>query len=624
MLIDNTFFQNPAEADYFDLAGKIRPAELHFSLRDDVIYCSDEKAGIHFQICLQQQEERLNAVIPVISLREEKGNKLRTITLFPGYCCGKEGDGGALFLPLDSGRLCCTAGKKSGENWYSHFQEPESFEVSWSNMSILGCYAADKVRSLVIDGGKFDAKLRLRTNWGNEQLYLLDAVFFLRDYADDIPDNEDISVELYQCSGDYRALAQYYRQYVISKHHLPSLEQKSIDNPDLDYNSQALIVRCRMGVKPLPCTITEQTPETQPPVKVFMTFADIRRIATEFHRQGIAKVDFNLVGWNYGGHDGGFPQIFPVEEALGGEEELRKTIDYVKSLGYFISLHDNYFDGYTLAQNFSLSDAVVCHDGTLSHTSCGVLAGGQPYRICAQQAAEKYAVQNFPSCISLGVQGAHYIDVLSIIGMKKCYHGKHPLSRSGNARYYKRIMRMQQEFFNIAMSEGARDWALPELDRAYMVLNCIEINDEFLDHIVPFFELVYHGLLLFNNFREGINTFPGDKLYLQNLAWGGYPIIYFHCLFHPDWSAANGWSLDLTLTDDKKLAEDTRRIKKMYDDLQRLSPVRYSSILSIENVSDGVIKTEYSNGSVMWSNFTDHEIKNESGETLPPMDFVLN
>ncbi|MBO5307201.1 MAG: hypothetical protein J6C40_04290, partial [Lentisphaeria bacterium] len=122
----------------------------------------------------------------------------------------------------------------------------------------------------------------------------------------------------------------------------------------------------------------------------------------------------------------------------------------------------------------------------------------------------------------------------------------------------------------------------------------------------------------------GINTFPGDKLYLQNLAWGGYPIIYFHCLFHPDWSAASGWALDLTLTDDKKLAEDTRRIKKMYDDLQRLSPVRYSSILSIENVSDGVIKTEYSNGSVMWSNFTDHEIKNESGETLPPMDFVLN
>ena len=624
MIKDEKFFQTAAEADYFDFTGTLRQAKLNFTRQEDVIFCCDEKAGIHFQICLRNNGDRMNAVIPANSRKEEKGNKLRSVILFPGFCCGQENDGGALFLPLDSGRLCCTSGKKNSENWYSHFREPASFEVTWSNMSIIGSYAADKARSLIMEGGKFDAKLRLRTNWGNEHLYSIDAAFFIRDFADDVPSDEDISVELHWCSGDYRSLAKYYREYVIRTRNLPTLEQKSIGNPDLDYNSQALTVRCRMGVKPLPCTITEQTPETEPPVKVFMTFADIRRIAAEFHRQGIEKADFNLVGWNHGGHDGAFPQIFPPEKALGGEKELRKTIEYVKSLGYFISLHDNYFDGYTLAENFSLSDAVVCHDGALSHTSCGVLAGGQPYRVCAQQAAEKYAVQNFPPSVSLGIKGAHYIDVLSIIGMVKCYHGQHPLSRSGNARYYKRIMRMQQEFFNIAMSEGARDWALPELDRAYMVLNCIEINDEFLDHIVPFFELVYHGLLLFNNFREGINTFPGDKLYLQNLAWGGYPIIYFHCLFHPDWSAANGWSLDLTLTDDKKLAEDTRRIKKMYDDLQRLSPVRYSSILSIENVSDGVIKTEYSNGSVMWSNFTDHEIKNESGETIPPMDFVLN
>ena len=616
-------FQKPAEADYFDLTGTVQAADLKFLKQGNTIFCSDEKSGIYFQICYQLNGNRLTAVIPTKSRREEKGCKLRSIALFPGFCCGREKDGGALFLPLDSGRLCYTSDKESRENWYSHFQEPTKFEVSWSNMSIIGCYAEGNARALVIEDGKFDVKLRLRTNWGTDHLYQLDAVFFIRDFADDMLGDEDISVELFQCEGDYRALAQYYREYVIKKHNLPSLQQKSVNNPDLDYNSQALTVRCRMGVKPLPCTITEQTPETEPPVKVFMTFADIRRIAAEFHRQGICKADFNLVGWNHGGHDGAFPQIFPIEEALGGEEELRKTIEYVKSLGYFISLHDNYFDGYTLARNFSLSDAVVCHDGALSHTSCGVLAGGQPYRVCAQQAAEKYAVQNFPQCISLGIKGAHYIDVLSIIGMVKCYHGKHPLSRNGNARYYKRIMRMQQEFFNIAMSEGARDWALPELDRAYMVLNCIEIQDKFVDHVVPFFELVYHGILLFNNFREGINSFPGEKLYLQNLAWGGYPIIYFHCLFHPDWSAASGWALDLTLTDDQKLTEDTRRIKKMYDDLQRLSPVRYDSILAIENISDSLIKTEYSSGYTMWSNFSDHEVKNESGETIPPMDFIL-
>jgi hypothetical protein len=33
-----------------------------------------------------------------------------------------------------------------------------------------------------------------------------------------------------------------------------------------------------------------------------------------------------LVGWNQKGHDGRWPQIFPVEEALGGEEKLRRLI----------------------------------------------------------------------------------------------------------------------------------------------------------------------------------------------------------------------------------------------------------------------------------------------------------
>ena len=82
-------FQKPAEADYFDLTGTVQAADLKFQKQGNTIFCSDEKSGIYFQICYQLNGNRLTAVIPTKSRREEKGCKLRSIALFPGFCCGR-------------------------------------------------------------------------------------------------------------------------------------------------------------------------------------------------------------------------------------------------------------------------------------------------------------------------------------------------------------------------------------------------------------------------------------------------------------------------------------------------------------------------------------------------------
>lgn len=314
----------PAEAEYFDAKGTVHNTELKFSNDGDVIHCVDESAGIGFDIALDKEDGEITVCVPANSLQELKGRKLKTITIFPGFCVGRKDDGGALFLPLDSGRLCHTRDKQVAEHWFAHFSEPENWEVSWSNMSIIGQYADNVARSVIIEGGKFDAQLRIRTCWGSKQLYTIDGVFSIRDFADDMPLDEDISIILSEMAGDYRALAKYYRKYALETRKLPTLAKKAEDNPDLDYSSRAMTVRCRMAVKPLPCTVPEQTPETEPPVKVFMSFADIRTIANEFARQNVGAAEFCLVGWGHGGHDGAFPQLFPPEKALGGEVELKK------------------------------------------------------------------------------------------------------------------------------------------------------------------------------------------------------------------------------------------------------------------------------------------------------------
>ncbi|MDR3708610.1 MAG: DUF5696 domain-containing protein [Capsulimonadaceae bacterium] len=610
------------EITYFDTAGNVQPSvvarESGWTVEDGSAWNDALKLGFAWEQASTREGVMIR--IPRQSLREEGGCTFKEILPCAGRLSGSEGDGGALVLPFDSGRLCTTSGKAEAEKVFPIFLEP--IRNSWANMSIAGQFAGGQAQCAIIEGGKFDASLRVRTNWGPEHQYVVDIVFAIRDYSDDKPLAEDPSVVFSQCPGDWRAIAHIYRRHVLSERDLPDLALKAKSKADLDYSAHALTVRCRMGVKPVPCTIEEQTPETAPPVKVFLTFKDISAIADEFARQNVGAAEFCLVGWNYGGHDGAFPQIFPVDEAFGGEAELRKTIEHVKSLGYHISLHDNYYDGYSLARNFDMDDICLTHEGGRKGAG-GLLGGGRAYRVCAIKSAEKYAPGNLPRCADLGVNGPYYIDVTSIISLVKCYSAGHPHTRSENAALYKNILHQLQDRFGVSMSEGARDWALPELDRAFEIQNRHESDYESMDALIPFYQIVYHSFVIYNTFREGINIFPGERLYLLNLAWGGLPMIYFHHLFHPAWNALGGWATDLTLETPEKLTADVAVIKRMTDDIARLAPLRYEKIEDIVTCDSGLTQTTYTDGSSVWTNFSDAPIKTPRGTLVPPMDFVV-
>ena len=94
------------------------------------------------------------------------------------------------------------------------------------------------------------------------------------------------------------------------------------------------------------------------------TFERLIDIIDEMMRQGIKKADICLVGWNQKGHDGRFPQMFPVEEALGGEEKLRLAIKKAQDAGYTINAHTNSSDAYSIADSFSKDDMIINSDGS--------------------------------------------------------------------------------------------------------------------------------------------------------------------------------------------------------------------------------------------------------------------
>ena len=86
---------------------------------------------------------------------------------------------------------------------------------------------------------------------------------------------------------DYSDMANYYREYQLKRGACIPLKERVKGNPELE-------------------------------MKVACTFERVKDIVVELKNAGVDKAQFCLIGWNKSGHDGRYPQLFPVEEKLGG------------------------------------------------------------------------------------------------------------------------------------------------------------------------------------------------------------------------------------------------------------------------------------------------------------------
>ena len=614
------------EISCFDASGKVvETATASPAWRRNGNRFENAELGISFAVETEETSSGVRVRIPANEMKESEAFRFRTLTVLLPDAAGHEDDGGALVLPFDSGMLCHTCGKLEKEYRIPVFSERD-WDIFWCNMAFYARCSGGTGYAVALEDGKFDCELRLRTNFGEKREYRVDPVFLLREWTYENRLESDISLVCgkFPCSG-VNEIAKWYREYNLNIRKLPTLAEKARNNPGLAYSARAITVRCRMAVKKLPCTVYEQTPETEPPIRVYMRYPDVSNIARKYAELGVGPSEFNLVGWNYGGHDGAFPQIFPVCAAVGTEDELRASADAVQDAGYHFNLHDNYYDGYTLADNFDFND--VCTDDDPYHMPVhagGILGGGRAYRICGAK-GEKYAARNiaeikkrFPR-----LSGAFFSDVISLIAVRKCANPQHPQSRADNAASWKRIMQMKHDNFGVSMSEGGRDWALPELDRAYMLQNKPgnEKAYDYTDEAVPLYELVYHGFLIYNIFRSGINTWPGSFEYLWNLALGGLPMVYYHHLFNPDWGAHNGCKNDLAATPEA-IEADTPLIKRVSDDVAKLAKLQMCTMEKFVRHGEELVEVEYSGGTRVLANFG-NAAATIDGVSVPPMDFSV-
>ncbi|MBP5322022.1 MAG: hypothetical protein J6334_13680 [Kiritimatiellae bacterium] len=550
---------------------------------------------------LTVQEDHARFRIPRTSI----GPDTRSIAIKTDFAQADKGEPGYAVFP--NGHLCRFRAEKGTK------------QLEHPPMPIFGMKTPRGTFVAIVTGMPYTFALRLTVENGHYTLYPLFKHAIHEPY-------EDIVIDYYRLTGsdaDYAGMARRYRKHQLETKTVTPLRERAKLSKELAYAVRYPEVRVRQGWKPVPSPRPEQTVKDEPPMKVVITFDRFREIVDAFAAQGIPGAEFCLVGWNQKGHDGRWPQIFPVEEALGGEEKLKAAIRHAQSKGYQVVAHANLRDAYMIADCWDAEYVMEKRDGILQRgkTTWG---GGRMYTICPQRAYERFALKDTAMIAALGFRGLHYLDVFSCVPAPRCSDPRHPLNEREAAKYIGAIMRLGKETFGGCASEGPYDHFAGELDSVLYVSFDKPFSPlpELVDRRIPIFQLVYHGIILSTPFTTTVNApikSRADQLKL--VEFGGRPTFYYYSIFL---STGNNWmgDEDLTCEDDAALRKSVEVIKRGTDAYLPLADLQYAFMDGHEELAPDLFKTTFSDGTVILSNYRKEPVTFE-GTHIPAEDYAI-
>ncbi len=407
----------------------------------------------------------------------------------------------------------------------------------------------------------------------------------------------DLCVEyrfLYGENADYSGMARCYREKRLAEGLRP-IKDRVGDYPALKYALESPYIRIRMGWKPVPSPVSDQTRETEPPMFVACDCASVACLMDAMAAAGIKQAELCLVGWNVRGHDGRWPEAFPVEEAIGGEEGLRALIRKAQDMGYHITCHSNHSDAYTIADCFS--EDILRKNGEGKAMLGGTWSGGNMYPTCPKATYDLNRTM-LDRIAALGFSGCHYIDVIGVVPPKKCGDKAHPLTRAEDAVWNNRLFAYARERMGGIASEGAFDHMCDTLDYGLYVQ--FKGNaDPLCDEEIPFWQLVYHGIVLQNPSTATVNyTIKGPDDYIEAVEFGARPSFYYYSRFVTESEKRKNWmgTVDMRCSTDEEREESVLALRRAVDEYAMRQQLQYCFMDKHEKLDDGIYRVVYSDG----------------------------
>ncbi len=558
------------------------------------LYCKDQTVKI-----TEALEERYPDKV-VYTMSKECWEQAEQIDFLYDLFAAGEGDEGYYIIPqqMQNEQSVLT---------YFHGHEGQEYVGKRTMLPFYGARIKGQSYLAVITGMTYEYELIGNCVDGRYAL-------FPRFYTDRCSLYESVQVVVYEVTGDhYCDIPIKYRELLLESGRCQAIKDR--ENENLKYARESLYVRIRQAWKPVPTPVLEQTLENEPKLRVACTFAQVENLMRKCHEKGVEKAEFCLVGWNIKGHDGRWPQIFPVEPELGGEEGLASLLKTAKELGYQVSCHTNSTDAYQIADCWD--EDLLRKDIHGNIVKDGTWSGGQMYQLCPKKALE-IAQKELPKVAELGFGGLHYIDVIDIVAPRDCYDPKHPLTKREAVAYNIEIAKLAKDLFGGFSSEGSYDHMAEIIDFGLYTYFCDFRNDThaFSDEVIPVWELVYHGIILANPYTVTVNALPenGD-VFLKVVECCGRPSAYFYSKFVDEDGKRKNWmgKFDFTCATEEEAEHSAKLLKKIYDEYQTYAYLQTEFITKYEKLGNGVCEVTYEDGSVVTIDYNKKVYKIKKG-----------
>lgn len=507
----------------------------------------------------------------------------------------KAGDPGYMFFPTNfSYGIVKTCFEKDRPN--------AQFRSLISAMPVCGFCENENAVFVHVRSMDSDARFRAESENG---MYRISPEIVL---DGDKPDDDIVVVYQKMPFATYSDMARVYRKYQMEVKGCVPLKERVKHCDALKKAAEALELRIRMGWKPRPTPVRDQTLENEPPLKVVCDVAMLNRLIEKMQAAGIKHAELCLVGWGPAGHDGRFPQQVPSDPRYGGDDALKAFIARAKGMGYSVVCHTVSLGAYEIADNWDPKRMTKKYgqSGKLQmylrrEYASGGLNGGEPWHVCPKMAYEHYALQDLPKVRAYGFEGMHYVDELTACVPEKCYDPDHRVSRKEAWHYYRQIAKLSKELFGGYQSEAWIDAINADVDAVLYTSVHSKIDQSMhplFDEGIPFWHLVYHGIVLSNASSQTVNYPIKEKRQrLKFMEYGGRPLLYINSKF----GATLNWmgDDDLLSRDDADLDRDVAALKDAYDEYEALKYLQYEFMENHEKIAENVYRTTYSDGSVI-------------------------
>ena len=198
---------------------------------------------------------------------------------------------------------------------------------------------------------------------------------------------------------------------------------------------------------------------------------------------------YSMVGWQYDGHDTGFPSIDKVNERCGTFEELREMMEEAKKVNAIVGLHDNYEDAFK--DSPAWDPDVISQDARGDFMRNGNFMGGQAYLTSTVKYVHKHGIQRVRDTMErYKLHGSNYIDVLSGAfkgGRRYDFNPNSPMATK--------------------QSVEAKALIIEEFRKYGVDITTEDFSNVLIGHVTQFAHLIYRDNVYFRN-EENIPLVP--------------------------------------------------------------------------------------------------------------------